>query len=293
MSKVSKIILVNFLALFCILFLLSYLLKTYTVSPTFSFTETCVQIFEYYGITFETTTSKILALIIVSMMVSVTVKLVLSLYKINQRTKYINLHRTTLNNDLYKMTMNLGLEHKVCLIAKHEHIALIFGLLNPKIVISTGLVDELTSNELEAVLLHEKHHLKSFHSLYILSAELVKNMLFFLPVLRDITQYMREHMEYEADMYTSSQQKSSVHLKNALKKVRSTDLSFLPAFSSVRRHDITKAPTIKIRYVNTVLTVATTIAFIHVYANKPTATVQYTGGMCISNECVERCLSIQ
>lgn len=293
MSKVSKIFGLNLLALITVVILLVNLLKTYAVAPTVSFTDTCVQVFEYYGINLENNTSRLLIMTVLSMLAIVVIKLAFSLYKIKQRAQYINANRVNLNNRSNKLVKELGLENRVILVDVQEHIALVFGLIKPKIIISTGLVHALTSNELETVLLHEKHHLRNFHSIYIFVAEITKSALFFLPILNDLTNYLRESIEHDADRFATKYQKSDIYLRSALKKVNSTDLSFLLAFSSIKRESLTNKPRIKIRYINATITLATAIAFMHLYINKPAVNIQYTGEMCVSNECVERCLSIQ
>ena len=113
MSKVSKIVWLNFLALMTIVWLLSNLIKTYAVASTISFTDTCVQVLEYYGINLESHTSKFLAITFASMALIMMAKITLSLYKIQQKTRYINLHKINLDKTVSKLVKNLGLEEKV------------------------------------------------------------------------------------------------------------------------------------------------------------------------------------
>lgn len=67
-----------------------------------------------------------------------------------------------------------------------EPYAVCIGMLSPRLVISTGLVQLLTDDELVAVLAHEERHRRRYAPLRQLFARATVRALFFIPVLRDL-----------------------------------------------------------------------------------------------------------
>lgn len=79
----------------------------------------------------------------------------------------------------------LGLAGDVRVFATATPVAFCYGLFQPRICLSTGLVASLTDPELKAVLLHEDHHRRHYDPLRTLLADLVAQVLFFLPVVAE------------------------------------------------------------------------------------------------------------
>lgn len=67
-----------------------------------------------------------------------------------------------------------------------EPYAVCIGMLSPRLVISTGLVQLLTGDELVAVLAHEERHRRRYAPLRQLLARATVRALFFVPVLADL-----------------------------------------------------------------------------------------------------------
>jgi Zn-dependent protease with chaperone function len=67
-----------------------------------------------------------------------------------------------------------------------EPYAVCIGMLAPRLVISTGLVQLLTDDELVAVLAHEERHRRRYAPLRQLFARVTVRALFFIPVLGDL-----------------------------------------------------------------------------------------------------------
>ena len=80
-----------------------------------------------------------------------------------------------------------------------EPLAFCAGFLRPSIYISQGAVDRLTEPELSAVLAHERHHLGSRDPLRRLVAQSLADSLFFVPLLRRISDRYRALGEVAAD----------------------------------------------------------------------------------------------
>jgi hypothetical protein len=73
------------------------------------------------------------------------------------------------------------------------------GYLRPRVYVSTGAVELLSVDELEAVLLHEQHHRSAHDPLRLACARVLTQALFFLPALRPLHDRHAELVEQHAD----------------------------------------------------------------------------------------------
>jgi Zn-dependent protease with chaperone function len=73
------------------------------------------------------------------------------------------------------------------------------GLLRPRVYVSTGAVDSLAPDELDAVLAHEGHHARYHDPLRVFFARVLSDSLFFLPVLRRLADRYAALAELAAD----------------------------------------------------------------------------------------------
>lgn len=96
-------------------------------------------------------------------------------------------------------TDRLSLTGKVHLLNCEASICFCGGLISPAIYISRGMVRKLQPEELEALLLHEKHHLENHDPLKSLLGEALSSAFFFIPILRDILNRWRVEKEIAAD----------------------------------------------------------------------------------------------
>ena len=70
----------------------------------------------------------------------------------------------------------LGLHNKVTLLDQTKPLAFCLGVLNPKIYISTGLVEMMNSEELKVIMKHEKYHLDNRDSLVFIVATIIESL---------------------------------------------------------------------------------------------------------------------
>ncbi|MBI3960304.1 MAG: M56 family metallopeptidase [Chloroflexi bacterium] len=73
------------------------------------------------------------------------------------------------------------------------------GLLRPRIVVSTGLLDLVSNQELMAILAHEHHHQRHWDPLRLLVVMLARVMLYPLPAIHDLHRSFQALIEIEAD----------------------------------------------------------------------------------------------
>jgi beta-lactamase regulating signal transducer with metallopeptidase domain len=69
-------------------------------------------------------------------------------------------------------------------VAVDEAFAVTYGLIRPRVLLSTGLVAALDRSELTAVLVHERYHLRRRDPLRLLASRLLAGYGWFLPLLR-------------------------------------------------------------------------------------------------------------
>jgi beta-lactamase regulating signal transducer with metallopeptidase domain len=101
-------------------------------------------------------------------------------------------------------------------------IAVTMGFLNPKIILSTGLLNLLDKNELEAVIYHELYHKKHRDPLKIFLLSLFASIMWYIPILKWFHQKYKIIREILADHYAINRQGTSVDLGSALLKMLKT-----------------------------------------------------------------------
>ncbi|MGH2616626.1 MAG: M56 family metallopeptidase [Thermomicrobiales bacterium] len=93
----------------------------------------------------------------------------------------------------------LGLEHRLTYLATPAPAALCYGILRPRIAVSAGMVDRLDDEELVAVLLHERHHLRRRDPLRYLALHAFAAGLFMVPLAPVIQRWAETRIELAAD----------------------------------------------------------------------------------------------
>ncbi|MFN8481748.1 MAG: M56 family metallopeptidase [Anaerolineae bacterium] len=107
--------------------------------------------------------------------------------------------------------------------------AFCYGVTRPRVCVSSALVDMLTPIELEAVLLHERHHLVSRDPLKVLISRALGMGLFFLPVAHDLRDRYLAGKEIAADASAAETVQSELPLASALLKLLSQGDQGLPS----------------------------------------------------------------
>ncbi len=102
--------------------------------------------------------------------------------------------------------------------------AFTLGFLKPKIYISSSLLKQVSSEELELILLHEKQHCNSYDPLRKLVSNLVKNSLPFFPFKNLMFENYTRLSEILADHALT--RVSDNMMNNLLKKISTTKISF-------------------------------------------------------------------
>ncbi|MDN4493212.1 M56 family metallopeptidase [Ureibacillus aquaedulcis] len=98
-------------------------------------------------------------------------------------------------------------------------VAITIGFLSPKIVLSTGLLNLLSEEELEAVIYHETYHLNNHDPLKIFLLSIGSITLPYIPILKWLNEKYRVVQEVMADELAIEKQETSLHIGSALLKM--------------------------------------------------------------------------
>lgn len=194
--------------------------KKYGIVTILSLSEMCKQMIEGYALRIDDPISSGLAALLGSILIASFVKIFTTIKKTSAKVSILEQKRSLPQEKLENLLKELDLTDKLIVIKENKHIAFVIGILRPKIYISTKLVSDLSRKELEAVLLHEKHHLKEKHPAKLLLLSALQGSLFFFPIVKDIVAHIKISMEYEADRLVISQQGTKKHLLNTLNKFK-------------------------------------------------------------------------
>lgn len=99
--------------------------------------------------------------------------------------------------------------------------AFCFGLLRPRVVVTSGLLERLSAEETAAVVWHEAEHVRRREPLKCLLARLASNTFFWIPLLRDLLDRFLLVKEIVADRRAVARTDSAA-LAGALFEVAST-----------------------------------------------------------------------
>jgi Zn-dependent protease with chaperone function len=116
---------------------------------------------------------------------------------------------------------SLGLSRKVDIIDVTQPIAFCYGWTRPRICLATGAIAGLNKQEIEALLLHERHHMLNRDPLKIAISRALTRTFFFLPLLGALQQRYMVAKEIEADTYVLQSQSTEKPLLGAIFKLLS------------------------------------------------------------------------
>lgn len=107
--------------------------------------------------------------------------------------------KISIPSDAVAIIEELGLKDKVDFVKDKSKLSFCYGLLQPRICLSTSLLRSLNTDELKAVLLHESYHVKNHDPLKIILGKAASLMFFFIPVLKDFQNFYAFSKEVAAD----------------------------------------------------------------------------------------------
>ena len=150
-------------------------------------------------------------------------------------------HRRRPTTRLKHIAKKCGLADPIILVRTRRPVVFTHGLFRPQVWLSTGLMELLPDEQLEAVLWHEAKHCASHDPLKILLAHCLKRALFFVPVAHDLCNTYLITKEIEADTHAARMIGSRLPLASALTKLLSVSAAPLPNASATGSSAIMEA----------------------------------------------------
>ena len=164
-------------------------------------------------------------------------KTLFTFIKTQRKIKTLLKRRTLIYNRQVRLAaMRIGIDSsRIIVVETKSYHAFSFGILKPRIVVSSNTVKKLSKNELEAVLLHEASHVVGAHVAYLLFAEFSRSLLFFIPIVRSFTDQLKLSLEIRADSSAIKAQGTNKHIKSALMKMldSSSNILLAPRFAKL------------------------------------------------------------
>ena len=146
--------------------------------------------------------------------------------------KSLSRAKVSKNVGLDNLFEKVGLKGKIVIIDRIKPQAFCFGITHPKIYLSTGMIRLMSSNELEAILRHEKCHLENRDSLTLFLATMIQSLFPFFPVISDFVKIYRTDREIHADSEAISGMTENRSITEVLKKLLRYEpmphLAFIP-----------------------------------------------------------------
>ncbi len=143
----------------------------------------------------------------------------IQLYQTHLYTNNLLAKRAKLPSKLLETISGLDISNRLDLIDSKSLLSFCYGIVRPRICVSSGLIEALSKQELIAVLLHEKYHMKSFDPLKILLSRSLSISFFFLPILSDLEYRYFLSKELSSDYFVFKEMGEVRYLKSALAKV--------------------------------------------------------------------------
>lgn len=117
----------------------------------------------------------------------------------------------------------LNLNGKIDIVKNEGKFSFCYGLIRPRICLSTGLLNAIDEMELRAILLHESSHVKNRDPFKIILGKTASYILFFIPIIYELQKHYLFSKEITAD---------ETVIKNGLRRPLISVLSKLLAIDS-------------------------------------------------------------
>ncbi|GAA3927278.1 M48 family metalloprotease [Chitinophaga oryziterrae] len=147
-----------------------------------------------------------------------TIKLTMDLLQLRQiRRKQVLPIDSAWERHLDKLLLQLQLSRKVkLLISEHVQVPVMIGFLKPLIILPVIMFNNLTAEQLEAILLHELAHIKRNDYLLNIFQSIVETILFFNPFIWLISKNIRIEREHCCDDLVITGKVHPLHYAKAL-----------------------------------------------------------------------------
>ncbi len=113
----------------------------------------------------------------------------------------------------------LGLDGRIDVVLDRRPFSFCYWFLRPRVCLSTALVGRLEPDELRAVLLHERYHLRHRDPLRLVIARYFAAGLYVVPIVEDLVEHFTLEKELEADQDAVAAMGTVIPLARALDRL--------------------------------------------------------------------------
>ncbi|MCA0170415.1 M56 family metallopeptidase [Bacillus sp. RAR_GA_16] len=192
----------------------------------FTVLEACHNLFRAIGISSMNVMLEMLILSTVGLVLITLVKQIVRYVTFSKRLAVLS--DESMTNHIIEQS---ELRHSLNVIISDAPIALTYGFIKPKIVLSTALVNMLTEEELRAVICHEQFHQQHRDPLKKFFITLLFTALWYVPILKWVSKHYQTLREIEADRFAMQQTNNMVDLSSALLKLLKNEHRLRHAFA--------------------------------------------------------------
>lgn len=136
---------------------------------------------------------------LVALLSSVAIALVRQVIGVHHLARHLQTRHCRFGHEHQRVIAKLSKQGDLTVTTDSTVYAFCSGLLRPKIYVSQGLLDTLTADEVEAVLIHELHHARRRDPLRFFLSDLLARLAPLVPVLATLDQWVRIRAELAAD----------------------------------------------------------------------------------------------
>ena len=201
---------------------------------------------------------------------------------------------------LAQITNMLGITNQVAEIRSNDPIIFCHGIINPKICISSKIVDILSFSELRAVLLHETQHIISREPARLLAIKFI-NTFRFIPGIKNLTKKYLSFSELAADELATNNFTEKIDLARAMRKVLALKekaiiqsgmaLSFFSQITEDRVRALSEddyTPTYKREIIKVLFGIAAAMALFFYFSSEIKAQTNFTKQLFMNSPCVNQ-----
>ena len=204
----------------------------------------CQGVLETLSIPIPHNTGEIFLIFLVLLFILASVRLLSIAMKMHFLQKNLSAHILK-HSKLEKLLKELDMSQNTVLIQSDKPFGFCFGIRQPKVYVSTEAVRMLNTQELKALLLHERSHLRNKDTIVMFLGIIAEFLFPFFPLFSDLLRNFRIEKEIKADREAVQTLGSTAPLVSVLKKLLSFDTPNRFVFASSIADDDTLEPRIR------------------------------------------------
>jgi beta-lactamase regulating signal transducer with metallopeptidase domain len=222
--------------------------------------------------------------------------------------KFVKLQKRKLTQKsakLAQITDLLGITNKVEEISSNEPTIFCYGIIQPKICISSKVVESLNILELQAVLMHETQHMISREPARLLAIKFI-NTFRFIPGIKNLTKKYLSFSELAADELATNNFTKKADLARAMSKILALEekiiiqygmaLSYFSQITEDRVRVLSEndyTPTFGQEIIKVSFGIAVAMALFFYFSSEIKAQTNYTKQLYANSPCINQALKIE